>query len=143
MFMDSTITHLPLIDCSKTPNGGSLGYLFYGARRLISVEKWLLPTTPCVFGENDTFQSCNSLTDITIEGVLWCSLSLSPCPLSRSSIENFVSVLSDEASGKTITFNKAAVDKAFETSEGAADGSTTAEWEALIATKSNWTIALA
>jgi hypothetical protein len=34
-----------------------------------------------------------------------------------------------------------AVNKAFETSEGANDGKTSTEWETLIGTKTNWTIA--
>ena len=51
--------------------------------------------------------------------------------------------LTDTASGKTITFSKTAVNKAFETSAGANDGSTSAEWLALVGTKPNWTISLA
>lgn len=63
--------------------------------------------------------------------------------LSRQSIESFINVLSTATSGLTITFSLEAVNKAYETSTGANDGSTSTEWLALVATKPNWTIALA
>lgn len=69
---------------------------------------------------------------------------LSACTLLEAeSIRNTISVLSDTASGSTIKFSLTAVNNAFETAEGLADGSTSAEWLDLIATKPNWTISLA
>ncbi len=62
--------------------------------------------------------------------------------LTRESLTNIISILSSTATGKTITLSLSAVNKAFETSEGANDGSTSAEWEALEASKTNWTISL-
>lgn len=65
--------------------------------------------------------------------------------LSKESIESIIGALSESASGKTLTLSKTAVDKAFETSEGAKDGSTSAEWNALGGTnrpRQNWTITL-
>lgn len=62
--------------------------------------------------------------------------------LTRRSIENVFAVLSDTVSGQSMSFNLTAVNKAFETSQGAADGSTSAAWTALVATKPNWTISL-
>lgn len=134
LFMSSEITHLPTIDCSTAAQGtGGVGYLFYRADKLVSIEKWILPTAACTFGENDTFNGCTSLVDIVIEGMLWCSLSMKDCPLSRASIENVISVLADAATGKTLTLKQAAVNAAF----------TTDEWNTLVSTKPNWTIALA
>ena len=42
----------------------------------------------------------------------------------------------------TVTFSQTAVNKAFETNEGANDGSTSTAWRELIATRPNWTFAL-
>lgn len=66
----------------------------------------------------------------------------SPKQLSKDSIQNIMSCLSAAATGKTLTIPVAAVNSAFETSDGAADGSTSAEWLALVEAHSNWTISL-
>jgi hypothetical protein len=50
--------------------------------------------------------------------------------------------LSDTATGVTLKIPAAPINKAFETSSGAKDGSTSDEWLALVALKSNWTITL-
>ena len=50
--------------------------------------------------------------------------------------------LSDTTTALTVTLSKTAVNNAFETAKGNADGSTSEEWAALIATKQNWTISL-
>lgn len=62
--------------------------------------------------------------------------------LTRESIENIINVLSETTSGTAATFSKISVDTAFETAEGLADGTSSDEWKALIATKPNWTISL-
>lgn len=64
------------------------------------------------------------------------------CKLSRASIENVFQVLSSSTSGLNMIFNLTAVNNAFETSPGAADGSTSQDWAALVATKPNWNIIL-
>ena len=62
--------------------------------------------------------------------------------LTKESITNIINVLSTNTTAKTLTLSVVAVNTAFETSTGAADGSTSTEWTTLIATKSNWTISL-
>ena len=62
--------------------------------------------------------------------------------LPKTSITSIINALSDSTSGLSVTFSKIAVDKAFETSNGANDGSASAEWNALKATKPNWIINL-
>ena len=62
--------------------------------------------------------------------------------LSKASIESLINVLSLEASGLSCQISKAAVDREFATSEGANNGSTSEEWEALVTTRPNWTISL-
>jgi hypothetical protein len=57
--------------------------------------------------------------------------------LSKDSIISIINALSTTTSGLSITLSKVAVNKAFETSEGANDGSTSAEWLNLIATRPN------
>ena len=94
---------------------------------------------------SNAFSNMTNLQNIVIEGAIGqngVNLSASTL-LSKESITSFVNALLETASGKTITFSLNAVNKAFETSAGAADGSTSAEWGTLIAGKSNWTISLA
>lgn len=62
--------------------------------------------------------------------------------LNKKSIISIINALSGTTSGISVTLNRNAVNKAFETSSGANDGSTSQEWLNLIATKSNWTISL-
>lgn len=93
---------------------------------------------------NGAFKDCNSLENLTIEGTIGQSgLILQwSTKLSKASIESIITHLSSTTSGLSVTLSKTSVDTAFETSEGAADGSTGEEWLALIAPKSNWTIQL-
>jgi hypothetical protein len=82
-----------------------------------------------------TFAYCYELVNITFEGVIgqngldlhWST------KLSKTSIENIIEHLSTTASGMTVTLSKTAVNNAF----------TTDEWNTLVASRSNWTIALA
>ena len=77
------------------------------------------------------------------DGFIHKSLSFaSSKKLLKASITNVIEHLSVTASGQTVTFTQIAVNNAFETTAGAGDGSTSAEWQSLIAPKSNWTISL-
>lgn len=90
------------------------------------------------------FQNCRALVNLTIEGTIgtnnfdvqWST------KLSRASITSIINALSTTTSGLTVTLSKTAVNTAFETASGAADGNTSADWLALVATKPNWTISL-
>lgn len=91
-----------------------------------------------------TFDALHELKNLTIEGTIGqrgINLQWST-KLSKASIISIITHLSDTASGKSITISKTAVNKGFETSKGAADGSTSEEWVTLITAKSNWTINL-
>jgi hypothetical protein len=65
--------------------------------------------------------------------------------LSKESITSIINALSDSTSGFSVTFSKQAVDNAFgyviDDYEWF-DGTNSAEWKALVATKPNWTINL-
>lgn len=62
--------------------------------------------------------------------------------LSKASILSIFNALSTTTTGESLKISLTAVNNAFETSEGLADGSTSDEWTALIASRSNWTVAL-
>lgn len=131
-FCDCKITAVPTID---TRSASNVGNMFWNANELVTVEKLIL--------KNDGSQSCTNtfngvpaLQNIVIEGKFGKSVDVKTATkLTRASIESFVNSLSDTATGQTLTLSKTAVESAF--------GSTTAaEWTALVATKSNWTISL-
>ena len=79
------------------------------------------------------FNQCTALENVTFYGKIGTSLYFNQSSmLSRTSIENVVSSLSDTATGQTISFSNTAKTAAF----------TDEEWAALIATKPNWTFTL-
>ena len=95
---------------------------------------------------NNTFSGCTGLREVRFEGTIGQNgLNFKDSTLlSRNSIETIIEALSTTASGKTLTLSKAAVDKAYETSEGANDGSNSPTWlDDKLAYRPNWTISLA
>ena len=141
-FMESSIEELGIIDTSNAGAGfGGLNQTFMYCQNLKKIEKVILPKTPMRI---DGFGYCSSLTEIRFEGTAYSGFDLQwSTQLSKASIISIINALSTTTSGLSVTLSKNAVNKAFETSNGANDGSTSAEWLALVATKSNWTVALA
>ena len=90
------------------------------------------------------FTGCSNLKEVRFNGTIGQNgLDFRGSPLlSKESIKNVVEHLSDSTAGLTLTFSLAAVNKAFETSEGENDGEWSGEWTAVVATKQNWTISL-
>ena len=133
-----SLTAVPELDLQ---NCTSLTHLFAYCGKLEWVEKLMIGAST-VF--RSSFVGCGSLEHIVLDGELGANgLDLSPVSrLDKESITSVVTVLSDSTSGLTVTLSLTAVNAAFETSEGAADGSESEEWAALAATKSNWTISL-
>ena len=127
MFANATnITRLGLLDFSGVT--AALGLFDFC---------WSLKTVDCLRFNNlstSGFISCTSLENIVLDGTIstsgvdvhWST------KLSRDSITGFVNALSDSTSGLTITLSLTAVNNAF----------TAEEWNALAATKPNWTISL-
>lgn len=137
-FIWSGIEELGVIDTRKSANISSL---FYYAHLLKKIEKLILKEEPQKI--DNIFDGCGSLIDITIEGEFFYNLKLKDCKkLSYNSIISVINALSQESSGTTISFSIVAINNAFETAVGAADGSTSEEWLALANTKPNWTISL-
>ena len=91
-----------------------------------------------------TFADAKNLKNIICSGVIASNdLSFINCTLlSKESITSVINCLSTTTSGLSVALSLQAVNKAFETSENANDGSTSAEWTTLANSKSNWTINL-
>ena len=90
-----------------------------------------------------TFFACGLLVNLITEGTIGQNgFNVSWSPLNKASITSIINALSSTTTGLTVTIRLAAVNTAFETNAGAADGSSSEEWLNLIATKSNWTINL-
>ena len=144
MFTSSYITEVPTIDmqlCVK--NRYSIMQTFSYAPYLYKVEKIIV--SPSTFFATESFQQAYALVEIRVEGTIAGGTSLDlgwSKKLSKESIISFVQALSDDVAPYTATFSKDAVNKAFETSAGANDGSSSQEWENLMATKPHWAFAL-
>lgn len=137
MFQNSYILHIPELDISEVTNSS---YAF-ASDSIATIDK-LIVSENTIISEN-MFVNANGLIEITFEGALAMTIDLHWSPLSKASILSTITALSDSTSGLTASFSLTAVNNAFETTAGAADGSTSEEWTTLIATKPNWTIALA
>ena len=135
--------HLPIIDTRAADNLNNLSV----NSSLWTIDKIILrgesengkaQTIKTMFNANHP-----GLKDIVFEGVIRNDFTLQYCPkLSKATILNVLDCLSENTTSLTLTFSKTAVNNAFETSSGAADGSTSSEWEELVASKSNWTISI-
>ena len=122
---------------------GTISTVFSNARKYLKtipeITSWLKVLLILV-----AFQNLKALEDLTVTGVIggdgfnvqWSTL------LSKASITSIINALSSTTTGLTVTLSLAAVNKAFETSTGANNGSTSTAWTTLIATKTNWTISL-
>ena len=142
LFYFARVTNLPSIDFSKASSESSLSLVFYYCIYLKSIDKIIISENT-KFSTN-SFGRCKELETVLFEGILAKNgLVLNDCTkLSKASWQSIINSLSSTTSGLSISGSLASVNTAFETSEGANDGSTSAEWEALLATKTNWTINL-
>lgn len=119
--------------------GGSIQAAFYGCKQLKTIRKIVLNKDTNI---STAFYQTTALEDITIEGEIGKTCEMGGCiSLTKKSITHLISVLSD-GQPNTITLSKTAVNNAFETAQGLANGSTSEEWLALVNSKPNWTITL-
>ena len=126
MFLYANITNIDLfLDLSNATN---IDYVVANAPVLKRIKRIKFPN---LSSASVPFASCISLKEIEVEGEIVFTISFSACPLNKASILSVVNALSDTATGKTCTFKATAVNAAF----------TTDEWNALKATKNNWTFA--
>lgn len=141
MFAFTRFTEIPTIDCTGLTDSSTSDNIFSNNSQLVTIEKIIVAEYVKI---ERWFDACPALENLTIEGTIgqdgfnvqWST------KLSKASIISIITHLSDTASGKSITISKTAVNNGFETSSGAADGSTSEEWVTLITAKSNWTINL-
>lgn len=133
------ITRIGVINITASGNANSA--LFAYCQSLVTIDKLVVNATNTFVS---WFQSCTALENLTVEGTIGqTGLTLQySTKLSKASIASVINALSDSTSGLSVTLSKTAVSTAFETSAGAADGSTSEEWAALVATKPNWTVNL-
>ena len=131
MFYNSTLitdTKVP-IDARATSH---IGAIFYNAKGLKTVCK-LIVNSGVKSGGNNAFYGCSSLENIAFEGEIALNIDFRWSTfLKKASIESIINALSAKESGLTVTLSETAVNNAF----------TAEEWDALEATKTNWTISL-
>ena len=141
MFQGTSVKDIPELDLRNCTN---IGWLFGSNAKVETVEK-LIISEKATQNASNWFSGAARLTHIIFDGVLAATgMSLSQSTLlDKESIVSLVNILSTTTSGLTVTLSLQAVNKAFETSEGANDGSNSTEWQTLIDTKKNWTINLA
>ena len=90
-----------------------------------------------------TFAGCTALADVRFSGEIRVNFYMETCVnISKASLLSAFSCFADDVEGLTAVFKRRRIDKLFESSEGANDGSSSAEWLALVDTKPNWTISL-
>ena len=142
-YVANKITRIPAISLESATG---VSALFTHCNKLETIDCLILKEDGSNTFTTDSwgapFYNCFELKNITIQGKFGWTISFSACPLTKASIISIVTALLDTASGKTLTLKLTAVQKAFETAEGANDGNTSEEWLNLAATKSNWTITL-
>lgn len=142
VFGNAPIKRLGVMDLRAATNITSV---FSSMTSLVTIDSVIIKDDGSQAFGDSSFQACPSIENLTIQGTNGKSgLNLRwSTKLSKASITNVINVLSTTSTGQSVTLSKTAVNKAFETSVGANDGATSAEWLALVATRSNWTISLA
>lgn len=141
IFTGANIKRVGVINA--TAHANSTKFLFREARKLETVEALILREDG-TNAPNYIFLNATALVNINrIEGVFGVSFECKESQLlSKQTFINIINALSSNTSGLSFSAKRNAVNNAFETAEGLADGSTSAEWLALVATKPNWTISL-
>ena len=127
-------------DCNFPP--AYMYKTFYDCTNLRKIEKWSFSKDGGI--SDDVFYNCISLQEVGITGEIGNNLNLKDCyNLDKKTISSFISHLSKDASGKTLTLSEQAVMKAFESSEEAGDGLTSEDWIVVDQSKPyGWSIAL-
>lgn len=98
-FTNCHVTRLPELDFSRIPTQ-SFERTFYNAQLLVTIDKLILGEHTGTF--NSTFERCNALKNIVIEGTIASSISFSSSPLTLDSIRSIIASLKDY-SGTTTT----------------------------------------
>lgn len=148
LFYDSDFTRVP-----KITLGGSLTssvwHLFSESDSLVTIDEIELTDDFTDAGTvvlwAQCFENCVALKNITFtgNGKITQSIDLQwSKSLTKASITNIINYLSTDSNAMICRLSLEAVNVAFESAEGAKDGTSSAEWTALIETKPNWSVAL-
>lgn len=142
MFLSATkITEIPELVINNSGKAVTMSGAF---GTCLALKKVSLDIQSSVSNWSSAFATCPELEYLNIKGTIDINgfdVHWSP-KLNKASIKNIINCLSSTTQGLTVTLSLAAVNKAFETSEGALDGSSSEEWLTLIGKNSNWTVAL-
>lgn len=140
MFNSSRVTNtLIAIDVTDCTGSTACYYMFNGSA-VATISKLILSEKTTL---TNMFSGASRIINVNFDGTVGKNIDMHwSSSLSKKSIKSLFSVLSDTASEQTVTLSQKAVNIAFETSSGIADGSTGTEWLELIETKSNWTVSL-
>lgn len=133
-FQDCKITHLPKIDAK---NATTLSYTF-ASSNLVSIKELVVSETVPF---SNTFNGATNLSHMIVTGTIGQNgfdVSMAT-KLDKDSIESIINALSATTTGLSVTLSLTAVNREFETSAGANDGSTSAEWISLTAPKTDTT----
>jgi hypothetical protein len=123
------LTRFPVLSAVKATPSVGLQYSFYNCKALVSIDEIILPTNKYI-EFTTTFYGCESLEEIRFSGgKIGKNISFKDCKkLSKASIINILNSQAEDAFDATVTLSLDAVNKAFETSEGANDGESSEEW---------------
>ena len=133
----SSITKLPVLDLRSLENSPS--QIFWGQRSIKWIEGIKLNNNADLSSIFNEF----GFEHIIFDFVISRSLNLTRgTTLDKETIESAMNNLSTTNEGCSVTFATAAINKDYETSEGANDGSTSEEWLNKVASRPNWTIYL-
>lgn len=132
------LTGLPVLDFSEATSGVTF-VLFINSSTIKEIDGIILNDN-CTFSSSGWIAGAN-ITKIIFSGSIGNTLTVSLQKLNKASLISLVNTLSSNVSEKSVTLSKTAINNAFETSPGLADGSTSQEWQALMNTKQNWTFA--
>lgn len=134
-FYNSKIEKIGKVDLS---NATHMMNTFSSSNRLETIEELHVSATVQFI---TPFLGCVALVDLIVSGTIGQNgFDVSPCTnLSYDSFMSIISALSQETNDLIATFSAAAVNKAFETSPGANDGATSADWIGLTTGfRENW-----
>jgi hypothetical protein len=130
-YYNNCLYRVPTVNATGCTSEANMRGVFGYAYDLQIIDKVIVNNATTY---TDWFVRCDALREVRFEGTIakgGMNLQHST-KLSRASIESVINALSSTTSGLAITFSKTAANSAF----------TTEEWNALAATKSNWTISL-
>lgn len=141
IFRGVPLKYVGVIDMTTATSGWCV---LMGKAYIEYVEKLILPPKSSnIAFKHLGFLEMFSLKEIRFEGFFYGSVEIKySTKLSHDSIVSTVDALAPDITGMMLTLHLDAVNKAFETSQGANDGSTSEEWLTLVAAHTNWTISL-